>query len=180
MSRPSSLVRKAREKNGSDERLKTMKATISAEVVNAFVSPLLGVFQATTGLKAKLELHKLASDVPSLPGVVVTINLSGRIIGQAIWTFEPTVARAIAAHMLASSDSPALDSSECKDAVGELANILLGNATDALLQAGFPVELSVPTTMVPIAAQKLDHPSVRVSVNTEAGHVNLVLAVTQT
>ncbi len=180
MKRPSLPVRRTRERDESDERLNTMKATISAEVVNAFVSPLLGVFQATTGLKAKLELHKLASDVPSLPGVVVTINLSGRIIGQAIWTFEPTVARAIAAHMLASSDSPALDSSECKDAVGELANILVGNATDALLQAGFPVELSVPTTMVPTAAQKLDHPSVRVSMNTEAGHVNLVLAVTQT
>ena len=157
-----------------------MKATISAEVVNAFVSPLLEVFQATTGLKAQLELHRLASDVPSLPGVVVTINLSGRIIGRAIWTFEPTVARAIAAHMMASPDSPALESPECKDAVGELANILVGNATDALLEAGFPVTLSVPTTMVPTAAQKLDQPSVRVSVNTEAGHVNLVLAVTQT
>lgn len=159
-------------------RGEAVNSPIRAEVVNAFVTSLREIFLTATGLQAELAPLGVVSDSPAPPNMVVRIQISGELAGSAICSFSPGVARASAGYMLA-SESPAFDSPETRDALGELANILVGNATGALLEQGYSVELSPPTTELASAPQKLARQSVNVSLNTDSGQVCLVLCLTQ-
>jgi chemotaxis protein CheX len=156
-----------------------VKITINADVVNAFVSSLVNIFQAATGLKGELEPLTVSTELPPPPGVVVSIQIRGPLFGPAIWNFAPEVASEIAARMLGSESRPPYDSPEAKDAVAELANIVVGNTTDALLQAGYQVELSPPTAEIAPSLGQLEGRTLAVSLTTSSGPISLYLALRQ-
>jgi CheY-specific phosphatase CheX len=154
-----------------------MSTPLNVEVINVFTSSLHTVFEAATGVSGRLGPLKIVTELPPPPHVMVTIHVSGKLVGPAMWIFEPQVARELAARMLASEETPAFDSPECRDALGELANILVGNVTGALLDAGYPIELSPPTTEMAPVAEKLDGQNLRLSFDTNAGKVDLFLGL---
>ena len=156
-----------------------MNKPIRAEVVNAFVSSLREIFLASTGIESELAPLHVASRGPPPPNLLVSIQITGRVHGPAICSFEPGVACEIAGRMLATDVAPAFDSPECRDALGELANIIMGNATGALLEEGYPIQLSTPTTALASTPQVLDHRSIKVSLNTRSGQVSMLLCLTQ-
>lgn len=156
-----------------------MNTPINAEVITAFASSLRDVFQATTGMESEFQPLKMVSTIPPPPHLMVTIQMSGKVMGPAIWLFEPEVARELAKRMLASEDPIDLDSPECRDALGEFANILVGNVSGALLDEGYPIEISTPETTVTVSPeQNLAQRSLKMSLRTSAGDVSLVLALT--
>ncbi|WP_224246135.1 chemotaxis protein CheX [Hyalangium gracile] len=156
-----------------------MSTAISAEVVNAFVSSLVNIFQAATGLKGELSPLTLTTELPPPPTFVVSIQIRGPLFGPTIWSFTPGVAGEITARMLGNASSPPYDTAEVKDAVSEVANIVVGNATDALLKAGYPVDLSPPKAEFATSAEKLLERTLTVSLNTSAGPLSLHLALRQ-
>lgn len=156
-----------------------MSAALNPTVVDAFVASLRDVFEATTGIAGVIQPLQFVSTIPPPPHLMVTIQLKGGVMGPAIWLFDPQVARELAGRMLASDVPLAYDSPECRDALGEFANILVGNVSGALLDAGYPIELSTPTTAVTLSPeQALSQRSLKVSLRTPAGDVDLVLALT--
>ncbi len=156
-----------------------MNKPIKAEVVNAFVSSLREIFLASTGIESELAPLNVATSGPPAPNMLVSIQITGGVQGPAICSFEPGVAREIAGRMLATEVEPEFDSPECRDALGELANIIIGNATGTLLDEGYQVELSLPTTALASTPELLDQRSIKVSLNTRSGQVSMLLCLTQ-
>ena len=113
-----------------------------ADVIDVFVSALARVLRASLGEPARFAGLHISRDVDPAPAVAVTIELSGSLRGPVTWVFSPDLARVLATRMMMSEDVPA----ECvADAVAELSNIVTGNATGPLLDAGFAIEITPPT-----------------------------------
>lgn len=158
-----------------------MSKPINAAVVNAFVSSLREVLLSSTGIQSQLNPLKVATESPEAPNLLVRIEMTGGLNGPAICSFEPGVARQIAAKLLltAENEAPEFESPECKDALAELMSMLIGNATGPLLDQGIPLALEPPTAEFATTPGKLEQKSVKVSLSTRSGEINLYLCLTQ-
>lgn len=158
-----------------------MSKPINAAVVNAFVTSLRDVLLASTGIQGELNPIKVATESPEAPNLLVRIDMSGGLNGPAICSFEPKVARQIAAKLLLTDEgsAPEFESLECKDALGELMSMLIGNATGPLLDQGIPLALQPPITEFATTPGKLDQRSIKVSLSTRSGEINMFLCLTQ-
>jgi CheY-specific phosphatase CheX len=154
-----------------------MSTPIHAEIVHAFTASLENVFEAATGVHGEIEPLGTATAMPTPPYMMVTIEVSGRVIGTAIWIFEPEVASRLAGRILSCDESLPYDSPQCRDALGELANMLVGNVTGALLDVGYPIELSTPKTEVASSVAQLSQRGLRLSIATGVGQVDLLLGL---
>ncbi len=111
------------------------------EIVEAFVAAVVRVIRLSIGEEARLVATRYASDVDPAPSIIVSIELSGTLRGPVTWSFTPTLARQVTEHMLLGAAAE----EHYADAVAELANMMLGNAAEALHDAGFLVELHPPS-----------------------------------
>src|SRR5450631_2257375 len=123
-----------------------MSAHITPDIVNALLEPVFDVLKTCAGVESHVSRMEFVDELPPAPRLSVTVEVSGRIVGPIVWSFDPEVARKLAAGMLATPDLPVFGSPDCNDALSELANVIVGNATGALLEAGYAVELAPPKT----------------------------------
>lgn len=113
-----------------------------ADVVDAFVTALARVLRTSLGEPARFASLHVGRTVDPAPSIAVSIELSGGLRGPVTWVFSPDLARVLATRMMMTDEVPA----ECVvDAVAELSNIVTGNATGPLHDAGFDVEITPPT-----------------------------------
>jgi CheY-specific phosphatase CheX len=154
-----------------------MNAPVNAEVVNALLEPVFDVIKACTGVEAHVAGLDFAAQFPPPPCVMVRVELKGRVVGPISWSFDPNVARELAGRMLSSSTLPEFGSADCTDALAELANIIVGNATGALLNAGYAVEVLPPTTRIlqTPANARLAERALAVILETPVGKVNVIM-----
>ena len=157
-----------------------MNTPVNAEVVNALLEPVFDVLKSCTGVEAHLSGVDYASKLPPPPCVMVTVELRGGVVGPISWSFDPKVARELAGRMLASPTLPEFGSADCTDALAELANIIVGNATGALLNAGYTVEVLPPIARVLNTSPntKLAARALAVVLETPLGNVNVVMELT--
>jgi CheY-specific phosphatase CheX len=153
---------------------------ITAEVVNALLAPIFDVLKASTGIDSRVAGLDLASRLPPPPCVMVRVELRGSIVGLISWSFDPTVARELAARMLSSPSLPEFGSVDCTDALTELSNVIVGNATGALLNAGYVVQVLPPTSRVMRAqpTSLLAERALAVILETPVGKVNIIMELT--
>ena len=153
-----------------------MPGPITAEVINAFLEPALEVIRHCVRGATALERVELTGELPPSPIITVTIQMRGQLAGPVHWSFEKRVALQVASTMMGMSALD-LDSSECSDAIAELANIIAGNATGALLEAGYAVEVSPPRTEVTLVPTQLPEKLPNLVLSTPLGKVRIVFGL---
>jgi CheY-specific phosphatase CheX len=154
-----------------------MPAPITAEVVNAFLQPALELIRRCVQGDTALERLELTNQLPRPPLITVTMHIRGQLVGPVHWSFEQPVALKLAGAMTGLGRPPDLSSPECADAIGELANIITGNATGALLEAGYAVEVSLPRTQVARAPAHLAEKLPNLVLTTPLGKVRIVFGL---
>jgi CheY-specific phosphatase CheX len=153
-------------------------APIRVEVVNAFVSSLMTLLRSCGENDAKVGPLRLVTQVPAAPSIAVSVEISGSLAGPVMWTFDPEVAKVLIQRLF--SLDPNEDSEiSTADAVSELSNIVVGNATDKLLAAGYQVELRTPTVVFNENPENCHLPdgAIRVAVQMPTGQVNMLLSL---
>jgi CheY-specific phosphatase CheX len=158
-----------------------MKPTVPAQVVNILISTAVELLDRVAGLPAELAVVRVAGRLPASPAMAVSMIILPAGIGPVTWVFEPKVAQTVAARLLDQKSLPPFTSEECADAVGELANLIAGNATAALEGAGFSVEMSPPATFVElnVPPSMLSQRCLDLEMSTAVGHVNLLISTDQ-
>lgn len=151
----------------------------SAAIVNAFVDPVVQIMQACLGLEARPVAMSMTSELDPPPAICVTIEATGEIRGAITWTFSEGLARDLAARLLA-RDAAEVDQETCAAAAAELANIAVGNATAALLDAGYRVEIHPPHVHPSDGSRALDERTLAVSVYTARGLLRVLVAIRET
>jgi len=152
-----------------------MAAPVSAEFVNALVQSVLDLLRHAGEGEARVGKPVLVSNVPGAPCVSVSVEVRGQVNGPIYWTFDAAVAEALVRAIFPVPP----DGIRQADAVGELGNIILGNATGALQDAGYPVEVLTPQVVEESAPERgrLPRRTIQVPVRTRTGEVRVLIGV---
>ncbi len=122
-------------------------ARIKEEFVNPFLAPAIFVWERELRQPLKLVGAHATDAQHTTEDLTVIIGVTGRLKGNVLYEFSEATARAIAGAMMGSPvdqlDEMALS------AIGELANIITGNATIQLAAAGYSCDISPPVILQP-------------------------------
>ncbi len=144
-----------------------------ADVVNAFVSALSRVLRTSLNEPARFASLHVGRQVPA-HSVAVSVVLTGALCGPVTWVFSADLARVLATRMMMSEEVPA---ETVADAVAELSNIVTGNATGPLHDAGYDVEILPPVIYDAAAHPELSHDQLVATVAASNGTVRVYLGV---
>jgi chemotaxis protein CheX len=119
---------------------------INAEYVNPFLEAASAVFKSI--LNVDLRRGKLIikeSPLPSLE-VAIIIGITGGVTGEVIYSMSYNMVYKIA-DILAPGLSEEQIKQEYKDIVGELANMITGNAMNLFASSGKNIDMTTPTVV---------------------------------
>ena len=112
------------------------------EYVNAFLSPARQVWEKELGCPLDFVGAKVISNVFTTADLTVTIGVSGELEGNVLYGFGNGTSLALAGRMMGETISEHNEVS--LSAVGELANMITGNAATQLANAGYTCNISPP------------------------------------
>lgn len=147
-----------------------------AAIVTAFVDPVVQLMEACLGVEARPVAIGLTAELDPPPSISVSIETSGELAGGVTWTFDAGLARDVAARLLAREPAD-VDEATCAAAAAELANIAVGNATAALLDAGYRVDIHPPSVHAPDGDRRLADRTLAVTVHTPRGILRVLIAI---
>jgi chemotaxis protein CheX len=113
---------------------------VRAQYINPFLKASINLFKEYLGLQAVAGKPFLLADPQALDAVSAIIGLAGETRGAVVLSFSRETAIAIVSKM--AGQEYKLLSNEVLDGVGELINIIAGNAKQDLLD--FRIEISLP------------------------------------
>ena len=117
--------------------------TIDVKYINPFISSAINAIETLTGVKPVLGRPFIKSPTAEMKyDVSGAIGLSGRIQGLISMNFTEEVICPLVAKMLG-TDIARIDGQVC-DAVGELANITVGSAKEAMDEMKISFKISLP------------------------------------
>ncbi len=119
---------------------------INAEYVNPFLEAASAVFKQLMNVdlrRGKLVLKEVPQ--PS-HDVAIIIGITGAVTGQVVFSMSLEMVKKIA-QILAPGISEKDIANEWKDIVGEVANMITGNAMNLFAYSGKRVEMTTPTVI---------------------------------
>lgn len=150
---------------------------MNVKFVNPFVESAQAVITMETGVtmvRGDLGLEKqpfITNDI------TVIIALVGQVMGNVLFSLSSQTAVALASRMLGEK----LDTFDnlAQSGIAELGNVITGQASIKLSQAGFESTISPPTLVVGkgITISTLDRPRLIVPFNSECGPIIIHLAL---
>jgi chemotaxis protein CheX len=119
---------------------------INAEYVNPFLEAASAVFKSILGVD--LRRGKLVIKESPSPGldVAIIIGITGGVTGEVVYSMSYNMVYKIA-DILAPGMSEDQIKQEYKDIVGELANMITGNAMNLFASTGKAIDITTPTVV---------------------------------
>ena len=120
--------------------------SINAEYINPFLEAATVVFKSI--LKVDLRRGKLIikdNPVPSMD-IAITIGITGGITGEIVYSMSFPMVEKIADVLIPGLTEEQIKS-EYKDIVGELANMITGNAMNLFASTGKIIDITTPTVI---------------------------------
>ncbi len=121
------------------------------EFVNPFLSPAIGVWEKELGERLQLTGAKAVSHQFTTNDITAVIGVTGQLKGNVLYEFSGDTAKEVASAMIG---EPLEEMSAIAlSAIGELANMITGNAATLLAGAGYVCDISPPVMLEPRGAQ---------------------------
>jgi len=114
--------------------------------INPFIESTLRSLEMMASIKVEKAGLELKEDLVTTYDISSIIGLTGETSGSIIISVPAKLACRIASNMLM-EEVTALNQS-VEDAIGEIGNIVVGDARRALIQEGYQLNISVPTVVV--------------------------------
>ncbi len=123
-----------------------MAQRITAAELNAFVTPAVEVLEKIASISAEIgPLQRQPASV-AVETLLVLIGLEGDLEGTVVFQFDRPVLKQILTALLGTLP-PLLNDPICLDAMGEVANIIAGNATGRLEKLGLRTTITPPQVL---------------------------------
>jgi len=119
---------------------------INAEYVNPFLEAASAVFKSILGVdlrRGKLVIKD--SPVPAMD-IAIIIGITGGVTGEVVYSMEFNMVKKIA-DILAPGLSEEQIKGEYKDIIGELSNMITGNAMNLFASTGKQIDITTPTVV---------------------------------
>ena len=114
--------------------------------INPFIESTLRSLDMMAGIQAEKAGLELKEDLITTYDVSAIIGLTGETSGSIIISMPAKLACKLASNMLMEEISEM--NKNVEDAIGEIGNIVVGDARRLLIQDGFSLSISVPTVVV--------------------------------
>lgn len=138
--------------------------------VNPFIESTLRSLDMMAGIKADKTGLALKEDLITTFDISAIIGLTGETSGSIIISMPEKLACKVASNMLMEEITTLNKSVE--DAIGEIGNIVVGDARRALIQDGHSLNISIPTVVIGSGhkiSRSGDIPCIAVPFTTEFG-----------
>lgn len=119
---------------------------MKVEYINPFIESTLSSLEMMAQITAEREGLGLKENFITTYDISSIIAMTGEVNGSVILSFPSKVACKIAARMLMEEKS-SLDR-DVEDAIGEIGNIIVGNARRQLMSTGYKLNISIPTVII--------------------------------
>lgn len=123
-----------------------MSQIIKAEFINPFLESTLNCLKMYADITAVKKNPSLKETLPEIYDISGIISLVGQLEGSAVVSFPKKLALYIVSSMW-EEDITELNA-DVEDGIGEVANIIVGEARSKLKDAGYDVTISVPSVVV--------------------------------
>ncbi|TVR44945.1 MAG: chemotaxis protein CheX [Planctomycetota bacterium] len=123
-----------------------MKSGLNVDYINPFIEAVVNTFKTMCSVEAQRERIFLKGDGEERYGVTGIIGLGGEATGAVVLNFPEEVAiKSVSSFVGEGYDSI---NSDVVDGVGELTNIIAGDAKNRLLQKGYSFDIGLPKIVV--------------------------------
>jgi len=143
---------------------------VKVEYINPFIESTLSSLEMMAQITAEREGLGLKENFITTYDISSIIAMTGAVQGSVILSFPSKVACTIASRMLM-EEKPQMDK-DVEDAIGEIGNIIVGNARRQLMAAGHKLNISIPSVIIGEGhkiSRKEGVPCIGISFNTSDG-----------
>lgn len=120
------------------------------EYVNPFLTPAQMVWQKEFNCPLKIKNAEAVSHQYTTDDVTAIIGISGKLEGNVLYGFSEPLVKDIIKRMVG-EDFEARDPMALS-ALGEIANVITGNAATQLAASGYQCDISPPVILEPVGA----------------------------
>ncbi len=138
--------------------------------INPFIESTLRSLDMMAGIQAEKSGLELKEDLITTYDVSAIIGLTGETSGSIIISMPEALACRIASNMLM-EEIKSLNKN-VEDAIGEIGNIVVGDARRSLIQDGHQLNISIPTVVIGVGhkiSRSGDVPCIAIPFTTEFG-----------
>ena len=150
------------------------------EYVNAFLAPARMVWEKELGTSLDLEGAEAVSHQYTTEDVTAVIGVSGSLKGNVLYGFAGGTAQAVASNMIGEPQDGLSDIG--LSALGEIANMITGNAATQLAAAGYLCDISPPVLIEP-AGSRFTTPGgsqILVTFKSDLGQLKIRISLSET
>jgi chemotaxis protein CheX len=149
------------------------------EYVNPFLAPAKLVWERELGLPLELSSVSAVAHKFTTEDITAVIGVSGELVGNVLYGFPKSTARGIIDIMV--GDDSDVGSELALSALGELANMITGNAATVLSSSGFSCMIAPPVLIQSSGTEisTLGRPQLLVVFGSEAGDLNIRVSLSE-
>lgn len=114
--------------------------------INPFIEATLRSLDMMAGIKSEKAGLEVKEDLITTYDISAIIGLTGETSGSIILSMPEKLACKIASNML--MEEIGTLNRQVEDAIGEIGNIVVGDARRGLIHEGFSLNISVPTVVI--------------------------------
>ncbi len=155
-----------------------MKSGLNVDYINPFIESVVNTFKTMASVDAERERVFLKGEGDEMYGVTGIIGLGGEACGAVVLNFPESVAiKAVSSFVGESYESI---SSDVVDGVGELTNIVAGDAKNRLMQKGYNFDIGLPKIVVGrnyVTAQSQSVPCIVIGFKSSIGAFTLEVSL---
>ncbi len=162
--------------------MKARKATqmkINAKYVNPFIEAAMKVVKQITGIEVRRGHLTYKPKVEPSFGVSIIVGIYGYLVGQVVYSLDSTLAERMVDKLLGGK-SPQEKKIMFVDTLGELANMITGNAT-SLLNSSKDAALKITTPAIAtgtnLSINLIPKPALVLGLYTQYGPIEISIAV---
>lgn len=144
------------------------------EFINSFLSPAILVWEKELGEDLVVSGTDLVSNQYTTDDVTAIIGVSGKLEGNVLYGFSGGTALAVVSRMMGEEVKTISDEIGLS-ALGEIANMITGNAATRLSASGYPCDISPPVIIEPTGSRftTVGGPQIRVNFSSPLGALSV-------
>lgn len=119
---------------------------MDVSLINPFIESTLRSLDMMANIQAERAGLEIKEDLITTYDISAIIGITGETSGSIILSLPTSLACKIASNML-SEEIPTMTAA-VEDAIGEIGNIVVGDARRTLIQEGHQLNISIPTVVI--------------------------------
>ena len=150
---------------------------MKAEFVNPFLNPAIEIWRKELGNELTFANAEMVSGNFTTEDLTAIIGVTGALKGNVFYEFSQSTALLVAGTMCGEPIQELDDMS--MSALGEMANIITGNATTLLAGAGYNCDITTPVLLPKGAAFQTPNPQIRAFFTSSMGPLSIRVSLVE-